>query len=253
MLSYALNTSPTSYSGGGVIPNNYQPVQTLESNFYNTLDSTLESMGVVGDFVDGALGFFGWKPEDWESVKLRADAGVERMINYAIELMTSIPNAQTMTIADKYLALEIARLNYFKAKYKSSNSINSINVQIDGLEVFRSKILSSSGNLFTYSLVTSSNTEGLKSLGQNAFPVSNVSHYKFLDKIANSPVQTVDLSGNPVQTVGGNTDIDADIIPTNTGGASTTEKPFNWLFVIIPVGAVALWKLGEWLIKKFKK
>ncbi|WGH76134.1 hypothetical protein P8625_02910 [Tenacibaculum tangerinum] len=275
MLNYSLNYEPiqlersilpTSSNGsllssidlsGGITPT------TLEDNFYSTLDSVLGSIP-GGSLVSGAMDFIGMGPREWSEVQEYEQNEWNLDLQYAQEKYlnnTSISLENRLSMFDMYLNAYIQYNVERQDDFKSSNSIKGRQYRItlvkETLSNFRSNLSLNynasplTENVTKYDIRNRNKTSLLKWI---SVPIT---YNVYTPKTSMQPVQSVDISGSPVQNVGTPITSNDVSIPTDSpyygNSSQNNETPFNWLFVIIPAVGAGLFYLGKVLYKKFKK
>ncbi|MDB0603108.1 hypothetical protein PL373_18640 [Tenacibaculum maritimum] len=207
----------------------------------------------MGNIVQGGLAIaqaFGAGAEAWESVKARADQGVLNYLQKAADIVTTSPTSYTVSLADKYLALEVSMLRYYLGRYKSSNSKRSIKRQIQGIEKYRdeneAKLVKLGAKVSN--VVTDSFKENLKSYGGNPFVgvPSVMSHRLYSLKSVKTPI---DLPPRPIQTI---TTPNGEVIEIPHKGVDTSYKLKWWQYLLmaVPFLLVFLYFLIKKILKK---
>ncbi|MDB0602892.1 hypothetical protein PL373_17490 [Tenacibaculum maritimum] len=200
------------------------------------LSAAVGAIPVYGQYVQGGLAIaqaFGAGAEAWESVKARADQGVLNYLQKAADIVTTSPTSYTVSLADKYLALEVAMLRHYLGQYKSSNSIRSIKRQIQGIEKYRkeneAKLIKLGAKVST--VTTESFKENLKSYGGNSFVgvPSSISHRLYSLKAVKTPI---DLPPRPIQTI---LTPSGEVIAEPPKGIDTSYELKWWQYLLMAV------------------
>ncbi|MCD9609788.1 hypothetical protein [Tenacibaculum maritimum] len=217
------------------------------------LSAAAGSIPIYGQYVQGGLAIaqaFGAGAEAWESVKARADQGVLNYLQKAADIVTTSPTSYTVSLADKYLALEVSMLRYYLSRYSSSNSKRSINRQIQGIEKYRkeneAKLIKLGAKVST--VTTESFKESLKSYGGNPFVgvPSSISHRLYALKSVKTPI---DLPPRPIQTI---TTPNGEVVDVPPKGVDTSYelKWWQYLLIAVPFLLAFLYYLIKKILKK---
>ncbi|CAM1354873.1 hypothetical protein [Tenacibaculum ascidiaceicola] len=258
MISYTLNSPHYDYQGGGISPTSYQTVTTTEDKFYQTLDNTVNMINPSG-LVSGAMDLLGIGPEDWASVEQRFRGYFDLLKQEVDRRLKLVKSLNDLNEVDKYISM--AATAYADTSWlSSSNSINGHALVGRLLFELRDAIRAELSK--KYKLTAKSGVlygEQYRDPRGFVFGYKGVVNYMvYTDKpVVKEPVQTVDVTGKPVTDVGTGVPTTDVNIPTDSpyfeDKPKENEGSFNWLYVIIPVAVVGLWKLGEYLFKNIKK
>lgn len=267
MISYALDTIPVENYGGGVSPTSFQTVTTTEDKFYQTFDKTVDMIDPSG-LISGAMDLLGIGPDDWATEveprmrKYASDRiadGREKYLNN-----TSLSVVERLTYYDAYLS-SYSKYKLDQAKgYDSSNSINGAKLISSLFMEEVQRLRQAFSQNFKVSVVTK-DVSSLPLTDFNGDPFTKevlrygrtVTYGEYSVNRTKEPVQTVDVTGNPVTDVGTGLPTTDVNIPTDSpyfeDKPKENEGSFNWLYVIIPLAVGVLYKLGQWAYKKLKK
>ncbi|MFL0108125.1 hypothetical protein [Tenacibaculum maritimum] len=216
------------------------------------LSAAAGSIPIYGQFVKDGVAIaklFGAGPEAWESVKSRAVAGTEGMIKKSMEILGTNPTVESIILKDKYLVLEIERLESFFRKYKSSNSKRSIRLQVNGLQKYRKEYAQKISNYMAVRYVESpAQGTGLKDGRGVDFP-----YYQMPQTIkhisVNPKSSPINLPPRPIQTI---TTPNGEVVDIPPKGVDTSYelKWWQYLLMAVPFLLAFLYYLIKKILKK---
>lgn len=273
MISYSLNNHVLQHQGGGVNPRSFQTVTTSEDTFNQTFDKTINMIDPTG-IVSTVLDTFGIGPREWSEVQQYEENEWQGDLNFAINKYlkdNSLSPEERLTAFDRWVS-SYRRYNVVRQKdFKSSNSINGRKYRLTLIDAY----LESFRNAQKSNYVLTPKTEDVRKYNHtnrrytvkgsslNPWLKQPVTYMVYTVKprtdkpVTKDPVKPVEVTGKPVTDVGTNIPTTDVNIPTDAPYFEDKPKEnkvsFNWLFVIIPVAVVALWKVGEYAYKKLKK
>ncbi|WP_047788775.1 hypothetical protein [Tenacibaculum mesophilum] len=267
MISYNFDY-PTSEYRGGVSPKSFQMVTTAEDTFNQTFDKTVNMIDPTG-LVSTVLDTFGIGPRKWPEVQKYEDSEWQGDLNFAINKYlkdNSLSPEERLTAFDRWVSSYRQYNVEIQSRFKASNSINGRKYRITQIDAY----LQSFRNAQKTNYVLTPKTEDVRKYNHTnrRYTVKGSSLNPWLKQPVTymvysvkprtkTPVKPVEVTGKPVTDVG--TDIPTNDVNIPTDAPYFEDKPkenegsFNWLFVIIPVAVIGLWKLGEYLFKNKKK
>ncbi|WP_237275567.1 hypothetical protein [Tenacibaculum ovolyticum] len=266
MLDYSLNIQEP-YGSGGVRPSWQTAISTIGGG-----GSTIEEKGyaLIESAVPGAsevIDLLGIGPEDWAAVESRAKGGLEKLIAHAVGYINSATTpAVGLHKADVYIEMEINRFKFFAGRAKSSNTRNSIALQMKGISDFRETIRKGALNTFNVRNVSvdsrkySVRQPSGDGFDYNVLPTQvSVKTYTPKQAVKKHVVTSVKPAKIP-QTITTTTVAPRVVLPTDSPYLGTDDEgnaddiyKSPWYVIIVVVIIVTVGLGLRWIWKKLKK